>query len=352
MKGVCQHCSKRHLHRYLSEFDFQYSARTALGIDDQERTERILPWHSQKEIDLPALVTSHQRVKDATMTSPINFSISGHNAETDAPTVDDLVNQVGDYVSIMRAVEEALADDGASEIEWRVTNAKKNSPLELEITPFPRRHGVNIEQRVHKVKEHTAAGLALLTAKAERPSFFNDSVLEKVERLFRRVTNGLSLTKVEYGPDIQRTVEITPSIARTAVSHISTVRVPKERPYRELGSVEGFLKGIDRDGFGRAIIYVKLRLNGEIVKCLVSEIAESEVERHQIGDVWKNLRVRVAGTIYYKSLGRISKIDADVVQFLRHRDELPSSSDIINKNFTGGLASTEYLEKLRNGELS
>ena len=352
MKGVCQHCSKRHLHRYLSEFDFQYSARTALGIDDQERTERILPWHSQKEIDLPALVTSHQRVKDATMTSPINFSISGHNAETDAPTVDDLVNQVGDYVSIMRAVEEALADDGASEIEWRVTNAKKNSPLELEITPFPRRHGVNIEQRVHKVKEHTAAGLALLTAKAERPSFFNDSVLEKVERLFRRVTNGLSLTKVDYGPDIQRTVEITPSIARTAVSHISTVRVPKEKPYRELGSVEGFLKGIDRDGFGRAIIYVKLRLNGEIVKCLVSEIAESEVERHQIGDVWKNLRVRVAGTIYYKSLGRISKIDADVVQFLRHRNELPSSSDIINKNFTGGLASAEYLEKLRNGELS
>ena len=352
MKGVCQHCSKRHLHRYLSEFDFQYSARTALGIDDQERTERILPWHSQKEIDLPALVTSHQRVKDATMTSPINFSISGHNAETDAPTVDDLVNQVGDYVSIMRAVEEALADDGASEIEWRVTNAKKNSPLELEITPFPRRHGVNIEQRVHKVKEHTAAGLALLTAKAERPSFFNDSVLEKVERLFQRVTNGLSLTKVDYGPDIQRTVEITPSIARTAVSHISTVRVPKEKPYRELGSVEGFLKGIDRDGFGRAIIYVKLRLNGEIVKCLVSEIAESEVERHKIGDVWKNLRVRVAGTIYYKSLGRISKIDADVVQFLRHRDELPSSSDIINKNFTGGLASAEYLEKLRNGELS
>ena len=287
------------------------------------------------------------------MISPINFSISGHNAETDAPTVDDLVNQIGDYVSIMHAVEEALADDGTSEIEWRVTNAKKNSPLELEIMPFPRQHGVDIEQRVHKVKEYTASGLALLAANAERPSFFNDPVLEKVERsLFQRVTNGLSLTKVDYGPEIQSTIEITPSIARAAVSHISAVRVPKEKPYRELGSAEGFLKGIDRDGFGRAIVYVKLRLNGEIVKCLVSEEAESEVERHQIGDVWKNRRVRVAGTVYYKSLGRISKIDADVVQFLRRRDELPSSSDIINKDFTGGLASTEYLEKLRNGELS
>lgn len=286
------------------------------------------------------------------MISPIHFSISGHNAETDAPTVDDLVNQVGDYISIMRAVEEALADDGTSEIEWRVTNAKKNTPLELELTPFPRRHGTNIDQRVHKVKEYTAGGLALLAANAERPSFFNDAVLEKVERLFQRVTNGLDLTKVDYGPEIQRTVEITPSIARVAVSHISAVRVPQEKPYRELGSVEGFLKGVDRDGFGHAIVYVKLRLNGEIVKCLASETVESEVEKHQIGDVWKNRRVRVSGTIYYKSLGRISKIDADVVQFLRRRDELPSSSDIINKDFTSGLASTEYLEKLRNGELS
>ncbi len=110
------------------------------------------------------------------MISPIHFSISGHNAETDAPTVDDLVNQVGDHVSIMSAVEEALADDGTSEIEWRVTNAKKNSPLELEITPFPRRYGIDIEQRVHKIKEYTAGGLALLAADAERPSFFNDPV--------------------------------------------------------------------------------------------------------------------------------------------------------------------------------
>jgi len=36
----------------------------------------------------------------------------------------------------------------------------------------------------------------------------------------------------------------------------------------------------------------------------------------------------------------------------KRRDELPSSSDIIDEDFTGGLASTDYLEKLRNGELS
>jgi hypothetical protein len=37
MKGTYQHCAEKHLHRYLSEFDFRYSNRSALGIDDGER---------------------------------------------------------------------------------------------------------------------------------------------------------------------------------------------------------------------------------------------------------------------------------------------------------------------------
>jgi transposase-like protein len=38
MKGVYQHCSKDHLHRYLAEFDFRYNNRVALGVNDLDRT--------------------------------------------------------------------------------------------------------------------------------------------------------------------------------------------------------------------------------------------------------------------------------------------------------------------------
>ncbi len=37
MKGVYQHCSKKHLHRYAAEFDFRYSNRAARGVEDAER---------------------------------------------------------------------------------------------------------------------------------------------------------------------------------------------------------------------------------------------------------------------------------------------------------------------------
>ena len=42
MKGTYQHCSEKHLHRYLAEFDFRYSNRVRLGVNDEQRAERAL----------------------------------------------------------------------------------------------------------------------------------------------------------------------------------------------------------------------------------------------------------------------------------------------------------------------
>lgn len=50
MKGVYQHCGEQHLQRYLNEFDFRYSNRAALGVDDAERTTRVLKGASGKRL--------------------------------------------------------------------------------------------------------------------------------------------------------------------------------------------------------------------------------------------------------------------------------------------------------------
>lgn len=42
MKGVYQHCSEKHLHRYLAEFDFRYNNRSALGVEDAARSAEAL----------------------------------------------------------------------------------------------------------------------------------------------------------------------------------------------------------------------------------------------------------------------------------------------------------------------
>lgn len=41
-EGVYQHCGEQHLQRYLAEYDFRYNIRSALGIEDAERTANAL----------------------------------------------------------------------------------------------------------------------------------------------------------------------------------------------------------------------------------------------------------------------------------------------------------------------
>ena len=41
MRGTYQHCAEKRLHRYLAEFDFRYSNRAALGVDDAQRAELL-----------------------------------------------------------------------------------------------------------------------------------------------------------------------------------------------------------------------------------------------------------------------------------------------------------------------
>ena len=42
MTGIYQHCSSKHLHRYLAEFDFRYNNRVALEINDKQRADNLL----------------------------------------------------------------------------------------------------------------------------------------------------------------------------------------------------------------------------------------------------------------------------------------------------------------------
>ena len=42
IEGVYQHCQEKHLHRYLSEYDFRYNNRIGLGIDDETSALKAL----------------------------------------------------------------------------------------------------------------------------------------------------------------------------------------------------------------------------------------------------------------------------------------------------------------------
>lgn len=285
------------------------------------------------------------------MSASVRLSISGKGDETDAPTVEDLLEQVRDYLDVLRGVESAIAPDGKNAIEWRIVGASRNSPLALDIAAFPVKHAMNVDRRALATVRGVADGLKALAMRAERPSYFTDRVVAKAERLFERVTNGLASTVIDHGPDLP-SIALTPPAARVAAAHVKSIlKPPLARPYREIGSVEGRFHGFGLDGLGRELLQIRHRLSGDEIKCVLSGEAKSEVASRRIGEVWSNKRLRVHGMVHFKSVGVISHVEATQVVFLRDRDQLPSLEEIEDESFTGGLSSEAYLAKVRDGRI-
>jgi hypothetical protein len=284
------------------------------------------------------------------MARKIKLSIRARG-EADSPTVDDLLDQLRDQFKVLEGVEEAIAEDGRRAIEWRIVSATTNSPLAFEAVAFPIDYAVNVDQRAELVARHAALGMQVLRTRSERPPYFTDEVLVSAEKLFERVTNGLSEMKIDFGPDLPQ-IDITPHVARAAVTNTRMLLAPPDKPYDELGSVEGFAKSIERDGFGRYVLYIKHRLTGDTIKCLASGDAIEELENHQIRDVWRGRRVQVYGKMHFKGLGLLKEVEASKVRFLRDRKELPDYEQIVDEKFTGGLRTEEYLARLRDGQIS
>ncbi len=285
------------------------------------------------------------------MSRVVKISVSGTALDTDAPLVEDALDEIRDVVEILRDVEAAAAGTPATAIAWRLTNASKSSPLAFEIQAFPKHFATNIDQRVDIVLTETAHGFAMLQARAERPRHFTDDVMRKARRVLERVTNGLGVADLDFGVDLPK-ARITSSVAKNATRNVDLVLESPDKPYRELGSVEGYLRGVERDGFGRPIAHVVERVTGQPVKCVIDRAALPEIEGKEIRDVLRNQRVRVSGLIHFDGLGKIDRIEARSFRFMRDRSELPQIDDVMDPGFTGGMRSEEYLERLRDGTLS
>jgi hypothetical protein len=281
------------------------------------------------------------------MAKPVRVTITG-TADTvsDAPTVDDLIGQLRDLADVFKGVERALLHKRGNELVWRITDAGKNSPLSLELTPYSQDAAADITDRAAKIERATADGLLAIRRGEERPPYFTDDILPKARKLFQRVTNGLAETTIRFEPDVAAPIVIDRPAAAKAELGYERAKGEISIPYREIGSVEGFITKPELDGYGRAILRFKSRLSGAEVKAYASGEAFHQVEQLRLSDVWDGARVRVYGLIHYKGLGQIEVINASGIELL-DAAPLPSIDDIIDPHFTNGLSTEQFLRRQR-----
>lgn len=281
------------------------------------------------------------------MGKPVRVTITG-TADTvsDAPTVDDLIGQLKDLAEVFRGVERAMLPRRGSELVWRVTDASRNSPLSMELTPFGVDAAAVVNERALQVERATAEGLLALRQGELRPAYFTDEVLPKAKRLYDRVRDGLSETIIRFEPDVADPVVIDRPAAKEAEHAAEVAKGEASHPYKEIGSVEGYITKPELDGYGRAILRFKARRTGAEIKAYASGEAFHQVEALRLSDVWSGARVRVYGLIHYKSLGQIEVINASGIELL-DTEPLPGIKDILDPDFTGGLSTEDFLREQR-----
>lgn len=283
------------------------------------------------------------------MNKPILITVKGDDSRGgDAPTVEDLVAQIQDFVFVLHEVEEAIAQDNKKEIVWRVTDVTKNSPLKFEVTPYPKSHAMNIESRAEEVVSATAKGLKRLSDTGNRPMYFTDKAIDKAVKVYGRVKNGLASTLVDFSKYKDApNFEVTPEIAHRSIDRIERAKVCAPIAHKELGSLEGYITKIELDGFGRRLVWLRSRLDGQVVKCISGANGLDRIGHFEVSEVLEGLRIRVHGIINYKGLEQISTIDVEGVHVFEPDEGLPNFDSIVSPDFTNGLEASAYLEALR-----
>lgn len=283
------------------------------------------------------------------MATTVQLSIAGRGQD-DAPLLDDLLDQVRDYFLIIDGVAASIAGDDGGQYDWRVVGLSKSSPATITVEAVPRPGFPNAVALAEEARRQAAFGLGKLRVESVRPLHFTDNVLEAADRFVRRVTKGLVETTVVADGTTELTLRALDATA--TINHITEVREDDPvHPYKELGSVEGLIQSVGADGWGHPFIIIRSRLTGTDVKCFLSGDALKALEQEPVANVvWKQRRVTALGVLRFRSLGRLSQADVTRLVFSEPTEPLPQASDVIDRNFTGGLSSVEYLERLRNGD--
>lgn len=281
------------------------------------------------------------------MASKVTFTVEPSGEHYEILTIQDAFQQAIDFFDL-------LTDESDKNVVWKLEMASTNSPFTCQGEPVDARtwagaHAL-VEERISVVERN-------FRRIAEGKDFDDDFPREKLDiarRLLRRNTNGIGRTVAVFSEGADA-VEVSHD---TAKQYFQSVLAPAESLHsylfsrtsrREIGSVEGRIVEIGTD-YDAPALHLEEHNTGRRIWCRISsEIADELGVEMKAGDAWEHRRVRVSGALNYGDNGevlrvlngRVTYIETDPVDLDRLEDQ----------DFTEGYSVSEYLDRLREGEL-
>jgi hypothetical protein len=173
----------------------------------------------------------------------------------------------------------------------------------------------------------------------------------KAKNVLTRNRRGIGRTSIEVNrPDKTEVVELSEDEAQVAVQALGEAANDQlSKGKEQVGSIEGTLTHVGTY-YNQPAIALRERKSGAEIWCTVPDEFRKQIANEaNFMDVWSGRRVRVRGRIVYDRAGNITRCYASEI----HRIE-PAPMEvgsIQDAKFTDGMTVSEYIEKLRDGDL-
>ena len=273
-------------------------------------------------------------------------------APADRPDVLDIRDAM---LQVLDFFELLTADDDKENLVWNLTLATTNSPFHAEAEAVSVRPGVDI-RAIANARISEASEFMVAVGRGEKPRRqIGQRRQSAAKRVWRRNTGGIGKTTVTF--DIPKVAEVivTPfsavlaleASARDEKAEFDYLPIARERT--EHGSVEGVLLDVGTD-YNQPSIRIIERKSGRTIACRVDQSVIDEIAgAASFRDVWEHRRVRVRGRIAFDQQGQIARVYARSIAHVVPR--AMTFRDIEDQDFTSGLTTSEYIDKLREGTL-
>jgi hypothetical protein len=282
------------------------------------------------------------------MSEKIKIVIEAPEAHPEYLTIRDAMEQVLDYFQLA-----SIGDPNSQNIVWKLVSVSMKSPFTVTGEAMSLDPAINTDVIARRQKDRFRTGIKSLLDGVTPHDWTSGEANKIVERVLKRNKNGIGKTKLFM--DFKRKsvpIEITPQLADFVIIEIHKLPsrlFAEDSAHKELGSVDGYLVAAGSD-HGKPAIRIQDRLTKREIWCRVPEETRDSISKvMQLDDVWKHRRVIVSGLIQYEKDGDLSRIYEASIEFLDTREI--SLDKIRDKGFTQGMSPSEYLDKLREGNL-
>ncbi len=237
-------------------------------------------------------------------------------------------------LSVLRAIDAGISEDGKATIQWNVTRATTNSPLSLTLEAQVPGTRSDVSRSV--VKSYMD-GLRDLESGRGVPAEFGDDGLKEARSLLSLLDRGIA--RLEFAmpgesgiaPTLRSAAAIDEYFGRRPTYHLAET------------TIEGSLETITIHGGEAFDIFDQL--SGTRVRCILPDGRLPEA----LSALGK--RVAVSGRARFNDKGRPISIEVETIRVLRQGKDLPAASSFEGDgklDITGGIDSAEFVRRLRD----